>query len=180
MLFLILLDDGTFFQILHLSGRCQENITPKLRLNFIALIVFTLLYGCNIAENQSTLVKTGLPEEIFNSEWQLIQNFDDSEHFTDQSNSMLIFGWEENRIFGSAGCNRFSGAYLPGDNSKLSFENLISTKIGCTNANFESQFFNSLNRVSYFSFNEDFSVLSLLDSDGETLFTFKKTALKRV
>ena len=151
-------------------------------MRFFLLSIFTafLLAGCTIAENQTTLKKTGLPAEFFNTEWRLVQDADPAQDQSGEDAPMLLFGWEENRIFGSGGCNRFSGAYKAGEDNSLSFENVISTQIGCPDSVSESQFHKRLTHISYYSFNKDFTLLNMHDADGEILLSFRKLTYKRI
>jgi len=84
----------------------------------LTLALLSLLSACSTATNQSTIKKTGLPDEFFNTEWQLIQSAQ-AELTAAEEIPMLISGLEENRILDSGGCNRFSGAYLAGDKGTL-------------------------------------------------------------
>ncbi|PWN06299.1 META domain-containing protein [Rhodohalobacter mucosus] len=149
----------------------------------IVLMLFAVLTGCSTAANQSTIEKTGLPDQFFNTEWQLIGSSDtklSQEATSAEEIPMLIFGLEENRIFGSGGCNRFSGAYLPGDDGTLTFGDIVATQMTCVNQASETAFFDRLNTVTHYQFNEDFTELSLLKPDGDVLLTFTKTRIKRI
>ena len=154
-----------------------------MRYSIAIIVLLTILSGCSIAENQSPIERTGLPGEFFNTEWQLIQSAQVEAAAVETEAKeipMLIFGLEENRIFGSGGCNRFSGAYLSGDEGTLAFGDIIATRMTCINQASEAEFFSKLNNITFYQFNEDFTELSLLDTDGGVLLTFKKTRIKRV
>ena len=145
----------------------------------VSFLLIAVLSGCSISQNQSPVEKTGLPGEFFNTEWQLIET-SQADSSIDQEIPMLIFGWEENRVFGSDGCNRFSGAYLPGDGSSLAFDGIVSTRMACAGRDSEVQFPVRLSEVARYQFNDDFTELSLIDTDGNTLLAFEKTRLKRM
>lgn len=153
-----------------------------MRLVYSVLALLFTISGCSIAENRSTLEKTGLPGEFFNTEWQLVRFSGielTEETLQADETPLLIFGLEESRVFGTGGCNRFSGAYLPGDGATLSFGNIVSTRIACADQEPETEFFNRLKKVTLYRFNEDFTELSLLNSEGEVLLVFKKTRFRR-
>lgn len=127
--------------------------------------------------------KTGLPDQFFNTEWQLIKpalTEVTAVETAAEEIPMFIFGLEENRIFGSGGCNRFSGAYLPGDDGRLAFGDIVTTRMTCIYQASEAEFFSRLNKVTLYQFKEDFTELSLLGSDEDVLLTFKKTGIKRI
>jgi len=52
--------------------------------------------------------------------------------------------------------------------------------MACSNRASETEFFGRLNNVSLYQFNDDFTELSLLNTDGDVLLAFKKTRLKRI
>jgi heat shock protein HslJ len=150
-----------------------------MRLICITFLTLALLSGCSVAENQRSIERTGLPGEFFNTEWQLAKATQ-ADASTDDRIPMIIFGWEENRVFGSDGCNRFSGAYLPGEGNTLTFDGIVSTRMACADQNSAVPFSEKLRETAGYRFNEDFTVLFLLDTNGNRLLAFNKTVLKRI
>jgi len=66
----------------------------------------------------------------------------------------LIFKTLNNRIFGSSGCNRFSGRYDMNDN-RIRISQVISTKMACMNVPYENDFFTVLAAIDRISAGND-------------------------
>jgi heat shock protein HslJ/uncharacterized membrane protein len=76
----------------------------------------------------------------------------------------------EKRVYGNAGCNRFSGSFTV-DGDKLVIGPLMSTKMACENMTIEVQM---LSKLSGKSMKYELTGDTLLLGEGQNLLTFKK------
>lgn len=68
----------------------------------------------------------------------------------------IVFDAQEQRAFGSAGCNRFFAGYeLDEDNGRLRFNKVGSTMMACPDMSVEDAFHKALVQVDNFSIGED-------------------------
>lgn len=70
----------------------------------------------------------------------------------------LTFKALNSRIFGSGGCNRFSGLYEIQDD-KLRISRIIATKMACMNVSYENDFFNVLESAEQYVVSGDTLVI---------------------
>ena len=90
----------------------------------------------------------------------------------------ITFNEEENRFFGSDGCNQISGSFEISENN-LTFGPSMGTKMVCVNMPIPDLFGQTLSKVSSFKTKELKSgevlktTLVLLDKDGQILMLFE-------
>jgi len=121
------------------------------------IILFSLapfLFACNTAKinNQNNQNLT-----VTEKYWKLIEingekvtagNFVKEPHFILKSN--------DNRIIGNSSCNSFSGTYtLDTKTNRISFSQMISTKMACIKPTVEEAFFNILKTTDNYSVKND-------------------------
>lgn len=147
------------------------------------ILNLVIISACGNLENHRPVQNADNSKQLFNTEW-VLAGFESAieenrEVPVSGSSPMIIFGMEESRIFGSGGCNRYSGAYVLESENSLRFQNVISTKMACPEMKNETDYFHKLNQVRSFTFSEDFSELFLLNDSGGILLTFARTELHR-
>lgn len=78
----------------------------------------------------------------------------------------------DNRIYGSAGCNRYFSAYETGQSNTLSIQNIGATKMWCDRPvmDQEEKYFEALGNTSTFAIKE--YRLQLLSDSGQHVLTF--------
>ncbi|MFV0536744.1 MAG: META domain-containing protein [Dysgonomonas sp.] len=77
------------------------------------------------------------------------------------------FDFEKNSVFGSGGCNRYTGAFTLTDKNEFSSPNLASTMMACLDANKEPQFLKALSTPN----------LAVSVNNGLLTFSQNKTVL---
>jgi heat shock protein HslJ len=86
----------------------------------------------------------------------------------------LELNLDENRVTGTDGCNRFMGTVEVAGASELVFGALASTKMACLDdGGIPEQITSALSRVT--NYRIDGVRLILLDDDGESLLTYRRT-----
>ncbi|GGG35200.1 copper resistance protein NlpE N-terminal domain-containing protein [Bizionia arctica] len=70
-----------------------------------------------------------------------------------ESEAFISFATEENRVFGHAGCNTFSGTYKIKNNTQLELSKIATTMMACPDMTIEDQFMDVLNTADNFSLN---------------------------
>lgn len=88
----------------------------------------------------------------------------------------IVFKALNNRVFGSGGCNRFSGSYeLQGD--QLNISQLISTKMACMNIPYENEFFKVLQDADKIELSAD-TLLLLINNKPQARFIRNNSSRK--
>jgi len=85
---------------------------------------------------------------------------------------MLEFHLNDNRVFGSTGCNRMTGGFEVRGN-KITFSQMATTRMACPNMEFENRFLKALTGGTL-NYSLDRGRLMLKNDEGITL-EFKKT-----
>lgn len=84
------------------------------------------------------------------TKWKLVKlmgkNISDSEAF-------ISFATDENRVFGHAGCNTFTGTFKVKNGSQLELSKIAVTMMACPDMTVEQQFMEVLNTADNFSLN---------------------------
>ena len=112
-----------------------------------------------------------LDEYEINGSWKLKSINNDTTHLnTGEGIPDMEIHLLEKRIFGFAGCNRFSGK-VELINGKLHFGPIVSTKMACTDIEVENKFFETLSDkiLNYSRMNGE-----LILKNGETSLKFKR------
>ncbi len=89
----------------------------------------------------------------------------------------LVLHAQESKVSGFSGCNKFLGQYTVDANaSELKFSPLISTKMACTNQEFnENGFLSALSKATNYKVNGQ--QLNIFNADGKVLATFSAVYL---
>jgi heat shock protein HslJ len=86
--------------------------------------------------------------------------------------TMLEFDTKERKITGKAACNGFSGEYEPLTDNRLSFVNIVSTKMFCDGVmDIENQMLTNLGKVKRYEIKAD---KLYLYGEANLLLTFKR------
>ena len=143
--------------------------------NLILLLFAIMIISCG---NQKKLVGEQTNISIYH-QWELVnikgENID--------KNAMpklvqITFNEEENRFFGSDGCNQVSGGFEISQNS-LKFGPSMGTKMACMDMHIPDLFGQTLSKVNSFKTKKIKNgevletTLELLDKDGQILMLFE-------
>ncbi|MDA3817754.1 MAG: META domain-containing protein [Prolixibacteraceae bacterium] len=126
------------------------------------LAVFLFVLGCStskkIADNSSAW-----PDDMEGTQWKLIalNGQKIAEENTGPKQVYLMFVEEENRFYGSGGCNAINGMYIHSKANHLEFSNIASTKMACMKMGVEHQFLNMLKEVDNYQLKGDTLVLKV-------------------
>ncbi|MCX7551507.1 copper resistance protein NlpE N-terminal domain-containing protein [Xanthomarina sp. F2636L] len=88
--------------------------------------------------------------EFTDTKWKLVKLM--GKDITD-SEAFISFATDENRVFGDAGCNTFTGSFKIENGSQLELSNVATTMKACPDMTVESQFMEVLNTADNFSLN---------------------------
>lgn len=103
------------------------------------------------AETAQTTALTETPHEgitFTDTKWTLVRIMDKD---VADSNAFISFATDENRVFGNAGCNNFSGTYELRDGNQFSLSPLAATKKMCVDMSIEDQFLTLLGKVDNYT-----------------------------
>ena len=147
----------------------------------IRLVLFSLsiLLICNFSyaaknevcpDDQNPLSQKSATS-LTNTYWKLVYLSDTTlEDISEYLEPHLVFDKKTLRVFGSSGCNRFSGSYKISGNN-LSFSAMIGTRMACSiGMKTESGFIARLVNVSNWEITA--SQLELSDTSGKILVKF--------
>jgi heat shock protein HslJ len=85
----------------------------------------------------------------------------------------LYFNTEENRLYGSAGCNRYRAGYeAPGD-GELKLSPIAATKMMCDHMALEDRYLQVLQLVKAYDYDPQIQQLILLDEEGIIIARFR-------
>lgn len=115
-----------------------------------------------------------LSEQILDGEWTIAEV--NGRKVTGEERPYLTFSTSEGRIYGSNGCNIINGSYSVGDDSMVTFGDLITTQRACADAPFEYEINQALDKVATYSINKKGNeyYLSLLDKNKHRIMTLRK------
>lgn len=126
---------------------------------FLFLFLFITLMSCNYLDDLNI-------DNLVGKNWKLVEINNVSTINTDIN---LKFG-VSNTIDGFNSCNQYNGEYKIHEN-ELSFNSILSTKVGCIGNVFENQFMSVLNNTTYYLLNNN--ELFLQDKNGNIISKFK-------
>jgi len=140
----------------------------KKRFFLATILLAILLTSCSVfnqkdkasAKKIDNKTKNGLSLQeldLFQTEWELIKMGAAKPKLTATDNNIsILFSKDNSHFAGFSGCNRYSGKYDI-KKEKLLFDNIISTKMACPEADmtFETNYLNALNKVNNFAINGD-------------------------
>lgn len=107
-------------------------------------------------------------------EWNITEVEGKAVSVSNNDNAPFIgFDTNENRVYGSTGCNLLTGALNANvETGKIDFSALGSTRMMCEDMNTEQAVLGALGKVSTFSMQKK-GVLEFKDNSGKTVMTLK-------
>ena len=141
----------------------QVTVFQSYRMAFIGLLI--LLSGCAIRENDITAEReTSSSLVLVGSDWR-VESIN-QQGIIDNSMGSMRFYDADQRVSGTTGCNRFSGAFELDQNS-LVMTRMISTRKACVPAlmNQEQRFLSTLSAITQARTNKN-GLLILLDTNA--------------
>jgi heat shock protein HslJ len=121
----------------------------------IALIIFVLV--CTCAGNRIQKISV-----LSDHKWKLVEIDGKSIAYTGERHPYAVFNPADSQVYGSGGCNRFSGRYLV-TGQKIAISEVISTKMACMETDYENDFFRILESSDEYIISGD---SLLLKTDG--------------
>ncbi|RSK39669.1 META domain-containing protein [Mangrovimonas spongiae] len=131
----------------------------------LTALVFSLVTSCNDTKKNTEKEEVTKTENITetsqedsntiaftDTKWQLI-----SLNGTDiaNSNAFISFATQDNRVFGNAGCNNFTGTYKLKENTYFELSPLAVTKKMCVDMSIEESFLNALETADNYILNDN-------------------------
>ena len=103
------------------------------------------------------LRKAGMDPGVTDRYWKLIElggrDLDAAIHM--QQEAHLILHSTEHRITGNGGCNQFSGSFKLGEGNRISFSQMISTRMACPDMEVENQLMEVFESADSYSISKD-------------------------
>lgn len=134
---------------------------------FFAVCMTALLASCATSNKIKSI-------SALAGEWNITEVEGKAISASDSENPPFIgFDTNENRIYGSTGCNRMTGALNANvETGKIDFGTVASTQIMCAKMETEQAVLGALGKVSTFSMKKK-GVLEFKDNSGKTVMTLK-------
>ncbi len=133
---------------------------------FLATVIAATLMGCNKHNYNAT--------NVF-GEWDLSEmNGKTIELAEGVTTPFIGFDQDEKRVYGNAGCNSFFGTMITDSTNvdALSFDNMGSTKMMCSNMEVEDALLAALAQVKAIEYNAE--QLQLKDANNQTILEFTR------
>jgi len=127
---------------------------------FLFLFLVTTFLSCNFLNDSDLKIN-----ELSGKNWRLVEI-----NNVLTVNSDITIKFSENTINGYNSCNEYNGEYKIHEN-ELSFNSIMSTKVGCIGNIFENQFMTVLNNTAHYLINND--ELAFKDKNGNIISKFK-------
>ena len=152
----------------------------KLKKFLIVLLTFSSLLSCHSTKKSTnTDMSSANPNsELIETYWKLTELMGEPIVMTtDTKKGMrMILKKEGNQVSGNGGCNSFRGSYTLLEGNRLSFSQLVSTKMACINMEKEATFMEVLQKTDNYSIQG--KILSLNKSKMAPLAKFEAVYLK--
>lgn len=109
-----------------------------------------------LAENY-ILMDAEFDNTLYAKYWRLESLYGDEIEHENQGRREphLILKQQDRKVTGSTGCNTLSGTYTLVEPELIDFDSLMTTKVACPDAIYESTFIRMLNDTRIYSFNAD-------------------------
>lgn len=137
--------------------------------SILTFSIFVVIQGCGTLpdkeKTQDQFIYT-----LADTDWQLESFFSGTAKATGKAT--LRLNSENNRIAGSAGCNRYFGAYRV-INDQIQFSQMGATKMLCQDMSEEDHFFKFMMRINRYQIENDRLILF---KDNKPLMQFKATS----
>lgn len=124
-----------------------------------------------LAENY-ILTDAEFNQTLYGKYWRLEELFgDDIDHKNQgRREPHLILKQQDRRVTGSTGCNTLTGTYTIVEPNDIAFDSLITTKVACPDAIYESRFIEMLEQVETYMLSGD--TLALHSASEEEIARF--------
>lgn len=113
------------------------------------------------------------PAEQLSKEWTLVEI--GGKKVKTMQRAFITFDFSQKRFYGNNGCNVINGGFEC-EGSKISFGNMISTRMACNSETSEQDVMNVFNATASVKLREKDGIqyLQLIDKDGKTLASLKE------
>jgi len=128
----------------------------------------------NSSSTENTSVSTA--DVLTGKSWNLIELFGNPVTVNKHNVAHLVFTAEDNRFSGSTGCNRISGAYQIAAPDRITFSQVVATRMLCIDMEVENKFLEALNTAGNFSIRND--TLTLNSAQMAPLARFSAVQVK--
>ncbi|MBC7862030.1 MAG: META domain-containing protein [Bacteroidia bacterium] len=127
----------------------------------------------NATGPDTTVVKDHASSGIITDiQWNLIEITGNAvSGYAAQNKQPYLKFTNDNRVEGTGGCNGMGGSYALADGNKISFSEMMSTKMACPDMTLENDFQTTLQQVANYS--TDGATLSLMNAVGTTIAKFE-------
>jgi heat shock protein HslJ len=140
------------------------------------IFVFSMLFiSCNSDSAEQTAEQlTDSQFGLISTEWVLISA--DGQVVTGMDFTAgrpgISFNPDDLSIYGSGGCNRFTGTYTLDEAESLTLSGVAATRMACPELDTETLYFSMIEKVKSFSIDVQSSELILKDEQGEEVLRF--------
>lgn len=131
----------------------------------LTALAFILITSCNDTKKNTENQNTANTEEIKD----IVDKTSNSLEFTDvkwklvnimgkdvaNSEAFISFATEDNRVFGNAGCNNFTGTYKLKEGMYFELSPIAATKKMCADMSVETPFLKILEKADNYSINQN-------------------------
>jgi len=146
----------------------------------IILFISSIILSCNLTKKSTnTEMSSANPNsELIETYWKLTELMGEPIVMTSDTKTemRMILKKEGNQVSGNGGCNSFRGSYTLLEGNRLSFSQLVSTKMACINMEKEGTFMEVLQKADNYSIQG--KILSLNKSRMAPLAKFEAVYLK--
>jgi len=146
----------------------------------IILFISSITLSCNSTKKSTnTEISSANPNsELIETYWKLTELMGEPIVMTSDTKTemRMILKKEGNQVSGNGGCNSFRGSYTLLEGNRLSFSQLVSTKMACINMEKEGTFMEVLQKADNYSIQG--KILSLNKSRMAPLAKFEAVYLK--
>lgn len=110
-------------------------------------------------------------EKIFNAEYIVLVI--DGKRTPNEDQPTMLFDWDEKRVSGTTGCNRYFTRFELANNNTLNFSEVASTRMACPDMSMENAFLTTLENVAAYHSSND-NTLHLNDATGKTIILLQR------
>jgi len=150
------------------------------KLFLIILVAFLSFLSCNTTKKatNSGMSSDNPNSDLIETYWKLTELMGEPIAMTpDTKKEMhMVIKKQENLVNGNSGCNSFRGSYIVLEGNRISFSQLISTKMACIDMEKETTFMEALQKVDNYAIQG--KILSLNKGRMAPLAKFEAVYLK--
>jgi heat shock protein HslJ len=141
----------------------------------LILLITATIMACNgETTEQPEADYTESQFTLLNTEWTLVsvdgRDIRDEDFTTDRPG--ISFNPDELSIYGSGGCNRFTGTFTLGDVDGLNLSGIASTRMACPEMETEILYISLMDSVRTFRVDEQTEELIMEDEEGDEILRF--------